>query len=169
MPEKLPQPDENPKEKNPLDDPYSVESFAKQYEEKYGKKEDKKVEDDWNKISPEDADFLAEAGFDLDGVKETETDAGEMMEIPRKEGLSAFVKKENVRDWIQKIKDEQELSGLRKDVEKSFGEEGSEKLPENLESMTKEELAGLKDGFYNLAESVKRLYAGLYERNGESL
>jgi hypothetical protein len=109
MPEKLPQPEENPqepsKEYNPLDDPYSVESFAKQYEEKYGKKEGKKVEekDDWNKISPEDSDFLTKAGFDLDGVKETKTDVGEMIEIPKREGLSAFVKKENIKTWIQTL------------------------------------------------------------------
>ena len=160
MPEELPQP-----EQNPLDNPYSVESFAKQYEEKYGKKTEK---DDLVKVSPEDIDFLTDAGFDWEGRKEVKTDVGIRIEMPRKDGQSAFVKPENFQVWISHLKDKEDLATAKRDLEGAFSE-GEERVSEDFESMSKKELESLKNGFYDLVESVKRLYSGLYERDGQGL
>src|SRR5579864_5075672 len=140
MPEKLRLPsEENPKgkkpEEQPIEDTQSPEYFAAHAEEIARENaEFEKSKNEWNKISPEDFDFLTEAGFDMANVRETETNEGEMLEIPKREGLSAFVKKENMRAWIEKMKDDKELAGLLKGVEVAY-DEGAEKLPQDAEPM----------------------------------
>jgi molybdopterin converting factor small subunit len=110
MPEKLPPPQENLKEKKleeqPIEDTQSPEYFAAHAEEIRKENEEfEKRQNEENKISPEDYDFLTDAGFDLEKRREARTDAGVMIEIPRNEGQSAFVKPENFRKWINNLKD----------------------------------------------------------------
>ena len=155
MPEKLPPPQEEGQDAE----------FIKQLEDS-GIPVEKTPEDE-NKISPEDYDFLTDAGFDLGNRREAQTDAGVMIEIPRIEGDSAFVKPENFKKWVSNLKDEQGLAEARKDIEGVFGEGGKEKSAEDLEEESVQ-AERLKTNLYDLAETVKRLYVGFSERDKDN-
>lgn len=128
-----------------------------------------KIPEDENKISAEDYDFLVELGFDLGNRREVQTDTGVMVEIPRTEGLSAFVKPENFKKWVSNLKDEQGLAEARKDIEDAFKGEREKEKPSEDSEVGKEQLESLKNNFYDLTESIKRLYYELSEREGNNM
>ncbi len=166
MPEKLPPP--RPEKLPPPQEEGPDAEFIKQLEASGIPVE--QIPEDENKISPEDYDFLTDAGFDLGNRKEVQTEAGVMIVIPRNEGQSAFVKPENFRKWVSDLKDEQGLAEAKKDLEGVLGDNGEKKeKPLEDSEAGKEQLESLKNNFYDLTESVKRLYYELSERDGQNM
>lgn len=157
MREKLPRPEENPEDKKLEQEP--VEDIEIPV----------KIEEEDVKVSPEDIDFLTDAGFDWEGRKEVETDAGTMIEMPRSDGQSAFVKPENFQVWISHLRDEQDLTKAKEELDNTFGNEErkKEKSPEDLEE-ERVQAERLKTNLYDLAETVKSLYVGFSERDKDN-
>lgn len=162
MREKLSQPEENLEDKELEEEPMKdIDSPEAEIE---------KNKNDEVTVSPEDIDFLSDTGFDWEGRKEVETDAGIMIEMPRSDGQSAFVKPDNFQTWVSHLRDERDLAKAKEELDNTFEGERDIKKEQSSEDLEEERVQAerLRTNLYDLAETVKKLYIGFSERDNDN-
>lgn len=120
--------------------------------EEGSKIEQNKEEENINQEIEKPAELPAEAEFSDEELEDM------------KESDQQYVKKETV-----KVKQELERAFQGDESKKDESEKEPEEKPEDTEKMNQQELEGLKNGFENLAESVKQLQVRLLEREHDKL